>query len=96
MYFINLRTPQPHVVIFKLAYQSRASKHKNLRVKTLKTLKNYLEIITKKVPPGARGLQVPPLATPLRMPSRSTKHVKMFLAYSQDFSKCCWRVKCGL
>jgi len=27
---------------------------------------------------------------------RSTKHVKMCLAYSQDFSKFCWRVKCGL
>jgi len=28
--------------------------------------------------------------------SRSTKHVKTSLAYSQDFSKFCWRVKCGL
>jgi len=27
---------------------------------------------------------------------RSTKHVKTFLTYSQDFSKSCWRVKCGL
>jgi len=25
--------------------------------------------------------------------SRSTKHVYTFLAYSQDFSKICWRVK---
>ena len=28
--------------------------------------------------------------------SRSTKHVKTSLAYSQDVSKFCWRVKCGL
>jgi len=28
--------------------------------------------------------------------SRSTKHVKTSLAYSQDFLKFCWRVKCGL
>jgi len=28
--------------------------------------------------------------------SRLTKHVKTSSAYSQDFSKFCWRVKCGL
>jgi len=28
--------------------------------------------------------------------SRSTKYVKTSLAYSEDFSKFCWRVKCGL
>jgi len=28
--------------------------------------------------------------------SKSTKHVKTFLAYSQDFSNSCWRVKCCL
>jgi len=28
--------------------------------------------------------------------SRSAKHVKTSLAYSQDFSKFCWRVKCDL
>jgi len=36
-HFISLLTPHPNV-FFRLAYQSRAFKHKNLRVRPFKTL----------------------------------------------------------
>ena len=36
-HFISLLTPQPNVVFFRLAYQSKASIHNNWRVRTFKT-----------------------------------------------------------